>query len=151
MQHRRVQGRPVHLASSGDYISMGQDEVYHHVTDAVPNNAVTIAVTNKETTIGLSGGIATTDGTSHELRGNRISVSVGQTSTDISKYGCFYDRVVNSGRVGGRLPRDRSTKARARAPSHDIVARPGAGAFTEGCEAQNEDSQKLRSSRHVDR
>ena len=83
------------LASSGDYISfMGKAEVEGNiitVTDAVSGNAVAIAVTNKgDGTIGLSGGIATTDGTTTNFEATVAPVSVDQafkTIQDINKYG----------------------------------------------------------------
>ena len=83
------------LASSGDYISfMGKAEVEGNiitVTDAVSGNAVAIAVTNKgDGTIGLSGGIATTDGTTTNFEATVAPVSVDQAFKvvqDINKYG----------------------------------------------------------------
>ncbi len=83
------------LASSGDYISfMGKAEDEGNiitVTDAVSGNAVAIAVTNKgDGTIGLSGGIATTDGTTTNFEATVAPVSVDQafkTIQDINKYG----------------------------------------------------------------
>ena len=83
------------LASSGDYISfMGKAEVEGNIitiTDAVSGNAVAIAVTNKgDGTIGLSGGIATTDGTTTNFEATVAPVSVDQafkTIQDINKYG----------------------------------------------------------------
>lgn len=82
------------LASSGDYISfMGKAEVEGNIitiTDAVSGNAVAIAVTNKgDGTIGLSGGIATTDGTTTNFEATVAPVSVDQafkTIQDINKY-----------------------------------------------------------------
>ena len=83
------------LASSGDYISfMGKAEDEGNiitVTDAVSGNAVAIAVTNKgDGTIGLSGGIATTDGTTTNFEATVAPVSVDQAFKviqDINKYG----------------------------------------------------------------
>lgn len=83
------------LASSGDYISfMGKAEVEGNIitiTDAVSGNAVAIAVTNKgDGTIGLSGGIATTDGTTTNFEATVAPVSVDQAFKviqDINKYG----------------------------------------------------------------
>lgn len=83
------------LASSGDYISfMGKAEVEGNIitiTDAVSGNAVAIAVTNKgDGTIGLSGGIATTDGTTTNFEATVAPVSVDQafkTIQGINKYG----------------------------------------------------------------
>ena len=83
------------LASSGDYISfMGKAEDEGNiitVTDAVSGNAVAIAVTNKgDGTIGLSGGIATTDGTTTNFEATVAPVSVDQafkTIQGINKYG----------------------------------------------------------------
>ena len=83
------------LASSGDYISfMGKAEDEGNIitiTDAVSGNAVAIAVTNKgDGTIGLSGGIATTDGTTTNFEATVAPVSVDQafkTIQDINKYG----------------------------------------------------------------
>ena len=83
------------LASSGDYISfMGKAEVEGNIitiTDAVSGNAVAIAVTNKgDGTIGLSGGIATTDGTTTNFEATVAPVSVDQAfkvMQDINKYG----------------------------------------------------------------
>ena len=83
------------LASSGDYISfMGKAEVEGNIitiTDAVSGNAVAIAVTNKgDGTIGLSGGIATTDGTTTNFEATVAPVSVDQALKviqDINKYG----------------------------------------------------------------
>lgn len=83
------------LASSGDYISfMGKAEDEGNiitVTDAVSGNAVAIAVTNKgDGTIGLSGGIATTDGTTANFEATVAPVSVDQafkTIQGINKYG----------------------------------------------------------------
>lgn len=83
------------LASSGDYISfMGKAEVDGNIitiTDAVSGNAVAIAVTNKgDGTIGLSGGIATTDGTTTNFEATVAPVSVDQAFKvvqDINKYG----------------------------------------------------------------
>ena len=83
------------LASSGDYISfMGKAEVEGNIitiTDAVSGNAVAIAVTNKgDGTIGLSGGIATTDGTTTNFEAIVAPVSVDQAFKviqDINKYG----------------------------------------------------------------
>ena len=83
------------LASSGDYISfMGKAEDEGNiitVTDAVSGNAVAIAVTNKgDGTIGLSGGIATTDGTTTNFEAPVAPVSVDQafkTIQGINKYG----------------------------------------------------------------
>ena len=83
------------LASSGDYISfMGKAEDEGNiitVTDAVSGNAVAIAVTNKgDGTIGLSGGIATTDGTTTSFEATVAPVSVDQAFKviqDINKYG----------------------------------------------------------------
>ena len=83
------------LASSGDYISfMGKAEVEGNIitiTDAVSGNAVAIAVTNKgDGTIGLSGGIATTDGTTTSFEATVAPVSVDQAFKviqDINKYG----------------------------------------------------------------
>ena len=83
------------LASSGDYISfMGKAEDEGNiitVTDAVSGNAVSIAVTNKgDGTIGLSGGIATTDGTTTNFEATVAPVSVDQafkTIQGINKYG----------------------------------------------------------------
>ena len=83
------------LASSGDYISfMGKAEDEGNiitVTDAVSGNAVAIAVTNKgDGTIGLSGGIAMTDGTTTNFEATVAPVSVDQafkTIQGINKYG----------------------------------------------------------------
>lgn len=83
------------LASSGDYISfMGKAEDEGNIitiTDAVSGNAVAIAVTNKgDGTIGLSGGIATTDGTTTNFEATVAPVSVDQAFKvvqDINKYG----------------------------------------------------------------
>lgn len=83
------------LASSGDYISfMGKAEVEGNIitiTDAVSGNAVAIAVTNKgDGTISLSGGIATTDGTTTNFEATVAPVSVDQAFKvvqDINKYG----------------------------------------------------------------
>ena len=83
------------LASSGDYISfMGKAEDEGNiitVTDAVSGNAVAIAVTNKgDGTIGLSGGIAMTDGTTTNFEATVAPVSVDQAFKvvqDINKYG----------------------------------------------------------------
>ena len=83
------------LASSGDYISfMGKAEVEGNIitiTDAVSGNAVAIAVTNKgDGTIGLSGGIAMTDGTTTNFEATVAPVSVDQAFKvvqDINKYG----------------------------------------------------------------
>ena len=83
------------LASSGDYISfMDKAEVEGNIitiTDAVSGNAVAIAVTNKgDGTIGLSGGIATTDGTTTNFEATVAPVSVDQAFKvvqDINKYG----------------------------------------------------------------
>ena len=83
------------LASSGEYISfMGKAEVegnINTITDAVSGNAVAIAVTNKgDGTIGLSGGIATTDGTTTNFEATVAPVSVDQAFKviqDINKYG----------------------------------------------------------------
>lgn len=83
------------LSSSGDYISfMGKAEDEGNiitVTDAVSGNAVAIAVTNKgDGTIGLSGGIATTDGTTTNFEATVAPVSVDQafkTIQGINKYG----------------------------------------------------------------
>lgn len=83
------------LASSGDYISfMGKAEVEGNIitiTDAVSGNAVAIAVTNKgDGTIGLSGGIAMTDGTTTNFEATVAPVSVDQafkTIQGINKYG----------------------------------------------------------------
>ena len=83
------------LASSGDYISfMGKAEDEGNIitiTDAVSGNAVAIAVTNKgDGTIGLSGGIATTDGTTTNFEATVAPVSVDQafkTIQGINKYG----------------------------------------------------------------
>ena len=65
--------------------------IFITITDAVSGNAVAIAVTNKgDGTIGLSGGIATTDGTTTNFEATVAPVSVDQAFKviqDINKYG----------------------------------------------------------------